>query len=109
MSTDTDVRLTPAQRFSRGLKYTVVGPVDLTRGTIGLGLSSAATSASWIGRQIRESEPVVEPSRGRRPLIYILIGSAVLAVGAVTFSIVRRSMRPDPSTLPPSVEITPKP
>jgi len=33
----------------------------------------------------------------------------VLGVGAVAFSIVRRSTQPDPSPLPPSVEVSPKP
>jgi hypothetical protein len=33
----------------------------------------------------------------------------VLAVGAVTFSIVRRSMRPEPSALPPSVDVQQRP
>jgi hypothetical protein len=37
------------------------------------------------------------------------IAVAVLAVGGVTFSIVRRSTQPEPSPLPPSVEVTPKP
>lgn len=109
MSTDTDARLTPAQRVSRGLKYSVVGPVEVTRGTLALGLNSAATSAAWLGRQIREAQPQPEPVSRRRPLRYVLIGAGVLAVGAVVFSIVRRSMRPEPSALPPSVEITPKP
>ncbi len=109
MSTDTDARLTPAQRVSRGLKYSVVGPVDVTRGTLALGLNGAATSAAWLSRQIREAQPQPEPAKTRRPLLYLVIGAGVLAVGAVVFSIVRRSMRPEPSALPPSVEITPKP
>lgn len=110
MSTDTDARLTPAQRLNRGLKYSMVGPVDVTRGALELGLSSAATSAAWLGNRIREAQPAPEPvSRRRRPLLYVLIGAGVLAVGAVTFSIVRRSVRPEPSVLPPSVEVTPKP
>jgi sarcosine oxidase subunit alpha len=36
-------------------------------------------------------------------------GVAVIAVGGVAFSIIRRSMQPDPSPRPPSVEVTPKP
>ena len=34
---------------------------------------------------------------------------AVLALGGITFSIVRRSMQPEPSPLPPSVDVTPQP
>jgi Cell wall synthesis protein CwsA len=33
----------------------------------------------------------------------------VLAGGAVAFSIVRRNNKPQPSPLPPSVEVTPRP
>ncbi|MEH3131064.1 MAG: cell wall synthesis protein CwsA [Mycolicibacterium neoaurum] len=106
MSTSTDTPLTPAQRLSRGLRYTVVGPVDITRGTVGLGASSAASGVSWLSARLRP-EPPAPPKR--RPLLYVVIGAGVLAIGAVTFSIVRRSMRPEPSTLPPSVEISPKP
>ena len=106
MSTSTATPLTPAQRLGRGLRYTVVGPVDITRGTVGLGASSAAAGVSWLNARLRPAPPA--PPK-RRPLLYVVIGATVLAVGAVTFSIVRRSMRPEPSTLPPSVEITPKP
>jgi hypothetical protein len=38
-----------------------------------------------------------------------LAGIAVLGVGAVTFSIIRRSTQPEPSPRPPSVEVSPKP
>ncbi len=111
MSSTTDVRLTSEQRLARGLKYTVVGPVDLTRGALGVGLSSAASSASWLGRQLRKKEiaEAAVAQRRRRSLVWIAVGAAVLAVGGVTFSIVRRSTRPDPSPLPPSVEVAPKP
>jgi Cell wall synthesis protein CwsA len=47
-------------------------------------------------------------SRRPRPWVLALAGVAVLGVGAVTFSIVRRSTQPDPSPLPPSVEVSPK-
>ena len=32
MSSKMDARLTPGERLTRGLKYTAVGPVDVTRG-----------------------------------------------------------------------------
>lgn len=108
MSSNTDVRLTSGQRLARGLKYSVVGPVDLARGTAGVGLTSALSSASWLGRTLRKVDPAAEPRR-RKPLLWIAIAAVVLAGGAVTFSIVRRSTRPDPSSLPPSVEIAPRP
>jgi len=106
MSTSTDAKLTPAERLGRGLRYTIAGPVDITRGTVGLGVSSAGSGVSWARARLRPEPP--QPPK-RRPLLYLLIAAGVVAVGAATFSIVRRSMRPEPSTLPPSVEITHKP
>jgi len=140
----TDDRLTPGARLARGLKYSTIGPVDITRGAIGMGLGSAQSSASWVrnryrrGRiaaQIREDlaaaqgaiatevaaaqvvvaalpDTIKDARRGRRrprPWVLALAGAAVLGVGAVTFSIVRRSTQPEPSPLPPSVEVAPKP
>lgn len=133
MSFTTRERLTPRQRLSRGLKYSTVGPVDVTRGAVGLGVESARSSASWAGDRYRRSKvarqlrtelaaaqqvvanlPEVvqnarKPRRRVRPLLLAGVGVAVLAGGAVTFSILRRSAQPDPSPLPPSVEVTPKP
>ncbi|MBV5246230.1 MULTISPECIES: cell wall synthesis protein CwsA [Mycolicibacterium] len=133
MSSTTRERLTPRQRLSRGLKYSTVGPVDVTRGAVGLGVESARSSASWAGDRYRRSKvarqlrtelaaaqqvvanlPEVvqnarKPRRRVRPLLLAGVAVAVLAGGAVTFSILRRSAQPDPSPLPPSVEVTPKP
>lgn len=143
-STTSPVRLTAPQRFARGLKYSTVGPVDVTRGAIGVSLNSVLSSASWVGNRYRRGriksqlskdlataqdaiahelaaaqEVVVNipqalqdarKSRRRpRPVVLIGAGVAVLAVGAVSFSIIRRSTQPDPSPLPPSVDVTPKP
>jgi hypothetical protein len=46
----------------------------------------------------------------RRPRPWVLVGAAavVLAAGAAAFSVVRRSSQPEPSTLPPSVEVEPR-
>ena len=54
MSSKTDDRLTSGQRLTRGLKYSAVGPVDVTLGTLGLGLHGAQSSASWIGDRYRK-------------------------------------------------------
>ena len=49
-------------------------------------------------------------SRGRRrPVLLAGIGLAVLAGGAAAFTIIRRSTQPEPSPLPPSVEVAPRP
>src|SRR3978361_1668079 len=136
MSSKTSaVRMTSGERFARGLKHSASGPVDITRGALGIGLTSAKSSAAWLGSHYRHSARVaqetlatelaagrevvanlpetlqnVRRSRRRpRPLLLALAGAAVLGGGAVTFSIVRRSTQPDPSLRPPSVEVTPKP
>lgn len=133
MSSKTRVRLTPSQRLGRGLKYSTVGPVDVGRGAVGLGVESVRTSASWVGDRYRRSKIARElkqevaaaqevlanlpealsnarkPRRRGRRLLFVGVGVAVLAGGAVTFSILRRSAQPEPSPLPPSVEVAPKP
>ena len=140
MSSKTDARLTPGQRLSRGLKYTAVGPVDVTRGTVGLSWQGAHSAASSLRERLEKSRLAKEledaqetiaqeiaaaqevlanlpqaiadarkPKRRPRPLVLAAAGVAVIAVGAVAFSIVRRSMQPEPSPRPPSVEVTPKP
>ncbi|MGV0719846.1 cell wall synthesis protein CwsA [Mycolicibacterium elephantis] len=143
MGTKTEERLTPGQRLGRGLKYSAVGPVDVTRGALGLGLSGAQSSAHWVGERYRQgrlkeqlskelaaaqevigselaaAQEVVaglpqaltkaRARRRRRPLLLAALGVVVLAGGAVAFSIVRRSTQPEPSPLPPSVEVAPKP
>ena len=143
-STTSPVRLTAPARFARGLKYSAVGPVDVTRGALGVGLNSVRSSAAWVGNRYRRGrvadqlgkdlataqEALVNElaaaqevvtnipqalqgarrSRRRpRPLVLIAAGVAMLAVGAVAFSIIRRSTQPEPSALQPSVDVTPKP
>src|SRR4029450_1446586 len=140
MSSKTDVRLTPSQRLGRGLKYTAVGPVDVTRGTVGLSLPGAQSAADRIrrsidkGRLAKELEGAQESiaqelaaaqevlanlpqvtadprnaQRSRRPLLLAAVAVGGLAGGAVSFGIARRSMQPEPSPLPPSVDVAPKP
>jgi hypothetical protein len=124
MGTKTDERLTPGQRLTRGLKYTAVGPVDVTLGTVGLGWRGANSAASSVRERLEKSRLAREVAKGKlpqaladarkpkrrpRPLLLITAGAVVLGVGAVAFSIVRRSMQPDPSPRPPSVEVTPRP
>ncbi|GJF13605.1 cell wall synthesis protein CwsA [Mycolicibacterium cyprinidarum] len=144
MSSETVVRLTPSQRLGRGLKYSAVGPVDVTRGAVGVGLGSVRSSAAWVANRYRRGQVArqlkadlasaqeavaaeisaahevvanlpealekARRSRGRRgPLVLAGIGVAVLAGGAATFAIIRRASQPEPSPLPPSVEIAPKP
>jgi hypothetical protein len=146
MSSKTLDRLTPGQRLGRGLKYSAVGPVDLTRGAVGVGAGSVRSSAAWVANRYRRGriarqlkadlaaaqaavaaelaaaqeaaagvvanlpEPLTKNRRSRRrPLVFGVAAVAVLAGGAAAFSIIRRSSQPEPSPLPPSVEVTPKP
>ncbi|MCH9667624.1 MAG: cell wall synthesis protein CwsA [Actinomycetia bacterium] len=144
MSSQTLDPLTPSQRLGRGLKYSAVGPVDVTRGALGVGLDSARSSAHWVGDRYRRSRvarqlkaelasaqeaiaaevaaaqevvanipDALEQARrspGRqRTLLLAGIGVALVAGGAAAFVIIRRSARPEPSPLPPSVEVAPKP
>lgn len=133
-------RLAPRARLARGLKYSTVGPVDVTRGAVGIGLHTVGSSASWLRDRYRSGQlrddfeaaqealanelaaaqeavanfpqTFKEARRSRRrprPLVLVVSGVVVLGVGAVTFSIVRRSMKPEPSPRPPSVEVAPKP
>jgi Cell wall synthesis protein CwsA len=55
MSSKTDVRLTPGERLTRGLKYTAVGPVDVTRGTVGLSWQGAHSAADSIRKRVERS------------------------------------------------------
>jgi hypothetical protein len=144
MRSKTDDRLSPGERLTRGLRYSTMGPVDVTRGTMGLSWQGAHSAASRIRSRIEKSRLAKELAKElgeaqeaiaaevaaaqevlanlpaaiaearkpkRRPRPFVLAGAAVavLAVGAVTFSIVRRSMKPDPSPLQPSVEVSPRP
>ena len=134
MTLNTDARLTPGQRLSRGLRYTALGPVDLTRGTVGLSWQGAHSAAgglrqrfekSRLAKEIEEAQETIageiaaaqevlanlpqiiadarKPKRRPRPLVVAAAGVALIAVGGVVFSIVRRSMQPEPSPRPPSV------
>lgn len=144
MSAKTAPRLTPRQRLARGLTNSAVGPVDVTRGVVGLGVQSAQSTASELrrryqaGRLAREIAAAQEAlaqelaaaqevvtglpqalqdarrskRRGKRPWVIAGAAALVLGGGAVAFSVVRRSMRPDreeQSPRPPSVEVQPRP
>jgi Cell wall synthesis protein CwsA len=54
MSAKADHRLTPRERLTRGLTYSALGPVDVTRGVVGLGVHSAQSTASELRRRYRQ-------------------------------------------------------
>ncbi len=135
MARKTAPTLTSQQRLRRGLHYTAVGPVDVTRGVVGLTAHSAESAAAAVRRRYRDTraarrelmqdaaavkQVVAElpaaiqearsaPRRRRRLLVFGGLGLATVVGGAVAFTIVRRSMQPEPSALPPSIEVSPKP
>ncbi len=142
MSEKAQASLTPRERLTRGLTYSAVGPVDVTRGVVGLGVQSAHSTATDLRRRYREGRLARELAaaqetlgqelaaaqevvanlpqllqdarrnqrRSKKPwLIAGAVTVVVLAGGAVAFSIVRRSSQPEPSPLPPSVEVQPRP
>jgi transglutaminase/protease-like cytokinesis protein 3 len=49
-----DSRLTPRQRLARGLTYSAQGPVDVTRGLVGVSVQSAQSTASQLRRRYQE-------------------------------------------------------
>ncbi|WP_135459692.1 cell wall synthesis protein CwsA [Mycobacterium sp. DL99] len=132
MTANVDTRLAPRQRLARGLKYSTIGPVDVTRGVVGISantvsaaaaglrkryesgklrrqLAAAAAAVAALPEVLQEAAAAPQPKRRRRGLAIAAVAAAVLAGGAVAFSIVRRSNRPEPSSLPPSVDVTPRP
>lgn len=141
MKAQAESRLTPRERLARGLAFSALGPVDVTRGIVGLGIHSAHATASQLRRRYREGElsrdiaaaqeTIAEElaaaqevaanlpqalkqarrarRRGKRRFVIAGVAVAVLAGGAVAFSIVRRSSQPEPSPRPPSVDVQPRP
>jgi len=143
MGRKTEPKLTSRERLTRGLHYTAVGPVDVTRGVVGISVHSAESAAAGARRRYREAKAARQElaqvreeltqeaaavkqvvadlpaalqearnaahRRHRRLWVFGALGLATAVGGAVAFSIVRRSMQPEPSALPPSVEVAPKP
>ena len=54
MSKKAEASLTPRERLTRGLTYSAVGPVDVTRGVVGLGVQSAHSTATELRRRYRK-------------------------------------------------------
>lgn len=54
MRAKAEDRLTPRERLARGLTYSTLGPLDLTRGVAGLSVQSARSTAEQLRRRYRE-------------------------------------------------------
>ena len=55
MARKTEIRLTPRERLSRGLRYSAIGPVDVTRGAIGVSAQSARATAAQLRKRFQEA------------------------------------------------------
>lgn len=128
-SDEPAVKLTSGERLVRGLKEAALAPIDVSRGTAGIGFGLAKTAAGAASRLLRRGKavssevqdavadvvdtlPEVVSSARKRKLPRALAGLAIvglLGAGAVAFSVVRRSGQPEPSSLAPSVDPQPQP
>lgn len=81
MSAKTQSHLTPRERLARGLTYTTVGPVDLTRGVVGLGVRSAQSTASGLRRRYREGRLARELAAARETLAQELAATQEVVSG----------------------------
>jgi Cell wall synthesis protein CwsA len=142
MGRKTEPKLTSHERLTRGLRYSAIGPVDVTRGAVGIGVHSAQSTAAGLRRRYRSAHLARELSaaqegltdqaaavqkvvsglpqalqdarkaqyrRRRRLWVFGTLGLAAVVGGAVALTIARRSLQPEPSPRPPSVEVAPKP
>ncbi|HEY1840238.1 MAG TPA: cell wall synthesis protein CwsA [Mycobacterium sp.] len=75
MRAENPARLTPRERLNRGLTYTAVGPVDLTRGVVGLGVHSAQAGASNLRRRYRAGRLARELRSAQEALAHELAGA----------------------------------
>lgn len=69
MHAKTGSRLTPRERLARGLTYSAVGPVDVTRGVVGLGVQSAQSTASQVHQRYREGRLAREIAAAQEALV----------------------------------------
>jgi hypothetical protein len=56
MRAKAESRLTPRERLARGLTYSTVGPVDVARGAVGLGVDSARSTAAQLRRRYERGQ-----------------------------------------------------
>lgn len=81
MRAKTESRLTPRERLGRGLTYTAVGPVDLARGAIGLGVQSAQSTASHLRRRYQEGRLARDIATAQEALAHELAAAQEVVAG----------------------------
>ena len=97
MSAKNDTRLTPRQRLTRGLAATATGPVDVTRGVVGLGVHSAQAGASSLRRRYREGQLARDLRNAQDALLQELAAAQEVVTGLPdAFQQARRSHRRRP-------------
>ena len=97
MSAKNHIRLTPRERLSRGLTYTAVGPVDVTRGVIGLGAHSAQAGASSLRRRYQEGRLARDIQHAQEALVQELAAAQEVVTGLPeALAQARRSQRRKP-------------
>ncbi len=98
MSEQVETRLTPRERLTRGLAYSAVGPVDVTRGLlelgVGLGLQSARSTAAGLRRRYREGRLAREVAAAQETLAQELTA----AQDVVATPTAGPTGRPDPTS-----------
>ncbi|OBF57250.1 cell wall synthesis protein CwsA [Mycobacterium sp. 852002-53434_SCH5985345] len=68
MSAKAESRLSPRERLARGLTYSTVGPVDVTRGVVGLSVQSAQSTAAQLRRKYQEGRLAKELAAAQETL-----------------------------------------
>jgi hypothetical protein len=81
MTATHPTRLTPQQRLSRGLAYSAVGPVDLTRGLVGLGVDSAQAGVSSLRRRYRDRRLAADLQSARQAVAAELAAAHEVVAG----------------------------
>jgi hypothetical protein len=88
------------------LRRELTAAQDAVQATVARELVAAQGVVAALPQVIQDAR---KPRRRTRPLLLILAGAGVLSAGAVVFSVARRKRQPEPSPLPPSVQVEPKP
>ncbi len=81
MGAKNNIRLTPRERLSRGLTYTAVGPVDVTRGVVGLSAHSARAGASGLRRRYQEGRLARDIQNAQEALVQELAAAQEVVAG----------------------------
>jgi hypothetical protein len=93
MKAKVESRLTPRERLARGLTYTAVGPVDVTRGVVGLGVHSAQTTAAELRRRYRQGQLARDIAAAQETLALELAAQEVVTNLPHALQEARRSQR----------------